>query len=133
MTYKRRTRCWCTHRVLCFAAVPNALPAWATCIPAASRMPSWPTGFEAKDEAKGTNEIVGQALVRAGNQLASERLTVGPAAGGDLASIVEFPRPWTLRSLPCPSVIAGAVSASPPRMRAVWAGRRSLQAPLHRE
>ena len=37
--------------------------------------------FEAKDEAKGTNEIVGQALVRAGNQLASERLTVGPAAG----------------------------------------------------
>ena len=75
--------------------------------------------FEAKDEAKGTNEIVGQALVRAGNQLASERLTVGPAAGGDLASIVEFPRPWTLRSLPCPSVIAGAVSASPPRMRAV--------------
>ena len=31
------------------------------------------------------------------------------------------------------AVIAGAMSASPPRMRAVWAGRRSLQAPLHQE
>ena len=38
-----------------------------------------------------------------------------------------------LRSFPCPLVIAGVVSASTPRMRAVWAGRWSLQAPLHRE
>ena len=90
-------------------------------------------GFEAKDEAKGTNGIVGQALVRAGNQLASEGLTVGPAAGWGPRIDRAVPRPWTFDLSLCPSVIAGVVSASPPRMRAVWAGRRSLQAPLHRE
>ena len=52
LTYKRLTGCWCTHRVLCFAAVPNARPAWATCILAASRMPSWPTGSKPKMRPK---------------------------------------------------------------------------------
>ena len=88
--------------------------------------------FEAKNEAKGTDEVVGQALVRAGNQLASERLTVGPAAeGGGLRGDRGVSPAMDLRSFPYPSVITGAVSASPPRMRAVWAARRSLQAPLH--
>ena len=78
-------------------------------------------GFEAKDEAKGTNETVGQALMQSEDryQLTGDRLQIRPAAGWE-ASYRSMGFPVTdLRSFPCPSVIAGAVPASPPRMRAV--------------